>query len=251
MNQLWTVRLAAFVLAVFLAAATSACGGNPKAAVSALKAAVEEAPVLISRPADPAEFSNLSNRLKAMSHEVTASGGLSDTEQTIVDTATQRAAILQEIAGMLGVPESIKGLFKPDAVLLVRGSFLRKTSSEFEAKLDEAAEKILVDSTCSALFKEMSALSFHPTVTAQPGESGAPAAQSQDIYAELTQVVTATGNDLSVVQQYVDLSGLSSSILSAATGYVGKVKKTVSVSAWDNGGAARAYLQVCVFNGGK
>lgn len=238
----------AVLLAGLVVGTTSACK-DPEGAVTALKGAAKEASALLGRQADAAEFSGLSNRLKGMIRDAPDMSGLSSAEKTIVDNAAQDAQALQEVAGMLGVADSIKDLINPDTVLLARGSFRQRPSEAFETKLDKVAAKILKDTTCNTFASEMNVLSSHPTFTAVPGS--VPMQPNTNVYGDLTQALTDTNYAISQVQQYVDLSGLSSRILSTASGYVGKVKKTVTAAAWDNGGAARAYVHACVLDRSK
>lgn len=242
------LRVSALLLAGFLLVGTSCGGGAAEvgSSVQALKGAGEDAMRLLSSEAKPAEYSALSDRLTKMAAEVPDPGGLKADEKEILDTAAQRAQALQEIARMLGVADSVKALFTQDAVTLVRGQ-LRPLphSAQFETNLDEAAGKILKEATCDAFANEMNAQNPQPTFTPRPGT--APARPGRNVYGELTQAVTDAKTTLDVVQKYVNLSGLSSDILSKAAGYVGMVKKTVTAASWQNGAAAHAYFQVCVY----
>lgn len=201
---------------------------------------------LLAGEAKPAEYSALSGRLKQMAARVPNPGSLKADDKEIFDTAAQRAQALQEVVDLFGATAEIKALFTSDSVALVRASFLRQRSPELEAKLDTVAEKILKDTACGQFSDEMNRLTAKPTFTPRPG--AVPVLPAASVYSALTNAITAANLNLNAVQQYVNLSRLSSQILSTATNYVGKAKKTVSAASWQNGAATRAYLQVCVYH---
>jgi hypothetical protein len=247
MIQQRSVRLIALLLAGFLCVGAD-CLGSSKGAVSgisALKSEAEKAIPLLAGEAKPAEYSALSGRLKQMAAEVPNPAGLKDDEKAVMNTADQTANALQEIFDLFGATESIKKLISPDSVTLVRGWFLRQHSPEFEAKMDQVAEKVLTDTTCGLFSDEMSRLTARPTFTPRPGT--VPARPTTNVYGALNKAITDASLSVSTVQQYVNLSGLSNQILSKASDYLGRAKNTVAAASWQNGGATRAYLEVCVY----
>jgi hypothetical protein len=150
---------------------------------------------------------------------------------------------------MLEVADDVKGLIGSDSVTLVRGSFLRNPSEAFQVKMEEAGTAILKETSCSAFANEMNASSSQPGVTPPPVRSPAGVTEPPTIggiYADLKQAVSDAGYNLAQAQKVVDLSGLSSKMLSAAGKYLGMVKKTMTAASWTNGGAIQAYLRLCV-----
>lgn len=247
MRQQKSVRLLALLLAGFLCVGAD-CLGETKAAakgLGALKSESEKALPLFADQAKPGEYSALANKLKQMKAEVPNPGSLTADEKEILDTADQRAQALQGIFDLFGATEDIKKFITKDSVSLVQGSFVRQPSQAFEAKMDQVAEKILTDTTCGLFSDEMTKLTARPTFTPRPGT--VPSRPSTNVYAALTKAITDANLAVSTVQQYVNLSGLSSRILSTASGYLNKAKNTVTAASWQNGGATRAYLQVCVY----
>lgn len=145
---------------------------------------------------------------------------------------------------MLGAADSITALLSQDALLRVRGPLRSRVSTAFEDKMEEATENLLRDAACDTFANEMNQRAPHPTFTPLPGQIQT--RTRTNLYDALVQSVIEANYSLEEVQRYVNLSGLSSQILTTATGYVGKIKKTVTASTWQNGGAARTYLQFCL-----
>ncbi|MBG0738301.1 hypothetical protein IV500_02495 [Paeniglutamicibacter antarcticus] len=229
------IRLVALILTVFLLP-VAACSGTP-GALSRLSSAMDDAGRLVSRAADASELSGASTTLEDILKTAPKGSALNEGERAIVESARQRSAALTEIAGMLGVADEVKGLISADSVTLLRGAFLRQPSEAMQRTMEAAGKAIGKESACAAFANGMDASS--PSRTAQsPSAAG--------IYLDLTQAVSDAGYNITEVQRVVDLHGLSSRMLSAAGQYVGKVKKTMTAAAWNNGGAFQAYLRICV-----
>lgn len=240
-----SVRLTALFLAAFLTVGASCT--PVKDAMAALKGHTDEATNLLTRPADPAEFSALSSRLKGTIKEVPDNASLTQAEKQQFENSAQTADVLQEIAEIFELADNIKALISKDSVLLVGGSFRQNPSDEFAAMLEKAAQNILKDTACSMFYDEMNAVSPMPASTV-PGTGFSGPATENTVYRALTQAIDDANFIISSAKEVVDLTGLSNQMLSTASGYVGKVKKAVTATAWNNGGATRAYLQVCVFS---
>jgi hypothetical protein len=235
-RQAGPIRLLVLVLAVFLTCGAS-CGPVAKG-IEGLSGATDDAGRMVSHAADASELRAASTKLDDYLKDVPSGTSLSPEEQSLVDLATQRSAAFKQIADMLGVADGVKDLISKDSVLLVTGSIRRDPGPEFRSKLDEAAEKILKNTTCSIAADEANRQLVKPT--------SSPTASRPNPYADLTKAVTSANYVVSTVQNYVDLAGLSSSILSKASGYVGKAKGLVTAASWNNGGAFQAYVHMCL-----
>ncbi len=241
------VPLLAMMLTVFLLPAAS-CGGAAEA-LGRLSRASDDVGRLVARGAEASELNGLSSKLDDIAKEVSNGASMTDRERAVIDHAAQNAAVLKEIAGMLGVADEVRGLISTEAVTLVHSSFLygrQPTTPVFQAKMEEAGKAILKETTCSAFANEMNASSIVTPPSGLPPTVTATQPSANSVYADLRNVLSAAGLQISQVQQFVNLQGLSINTLSAAGKYVGSVKKIMSAAAWKNGGAFQAYFRVCV-----
>lgn len=234
-HQAQAFRLIVLILAAFVVSGVS-CGPAAKA-LENLKGASDEAGKIAIQAADPSELRAASTKLDGLMKEVPSGTSMTAEEQSMYDLAGQRAAAYKEIADRLQVP-GLAALISKDSVLLVSGATVQDPGPKFRALLEEAVGNILRDTTCSIAADEANRQLVKPNPLLP--------ASASDPYTELTKVVTATDNAVSTVQKYVNLSGLSSTIVTKASSYVGMAKKTVSAAAWNNGGAFRTYLRLCV-----
>ncbi|MFN3924879.1 MAG: hypothetical protein ACK4K6_14710, partial [Pseudarthrobacter sp.] len=69
----------------------------------------------------------------------------------------------------------------------------------------------------------------------------------QDVYTKLKTTIEKADTALSTATLYVNLSGLTSALLSKSSGYVSKAKNSMTATSWENAGALRLYMQICVF----
>ncbi|NUL46997.1 hypothetical protein F7P69_17580 [Cellulosimicrobium funkei] len=237
--------LAAALLALSLT--VTACGAG-KSALGPLRSGAEDAARLINRSADPAELSSMSTRIDDLLRQAPEATSLSASEQATIRLAAQRSALLKEIVTMLGASDEVIDSISTDAVELVSGSLILQPSRAFKQHLDTVTRRILKDTTCSLIADQYSALSSGPPSSLQgipPARQPSHPTQTSTLIA-LEDTVAAAGYPLEDVKRIVDLSGLSSRLLDAATGYVGRIKKTMNAATWEDAGALQAYWRHCV-----
>lgn len=236
------------VLCAVLLAAVTACGGAKSVqAVANLRGVTDEAGVLMGRAADPSDFTVLSQRMDDILKEVPTSSSLSADERAIVDLAARRTAALKELASMLGASDEVMGWISQDAVELVSASMIVQPSTAFRQHLDNTVNRLLKDTSCTMFADAMSASSASPSPlpgVSSPASFGPPT--QRGLWADLEDAVAAANYRLDDVNRVVDLAGLSSGILSTATGYVSRVKKTMDAATWESSGALQAYLRHCL-----
>ncbi|MFJ5957480.1 hypothetical protein ACIQC5_16175 [Paenarthrobacter sp. NPDC092416] len=249
----WRTALLRLLIVVYTSAALlvagSGCGGA-KSALSGLSSSSDDAAKLLSRSANAAELDSMASKLDTLISEVPKGSGLSASEQAAVDLAAQRTAVLKELARMYGASDDVVGLISKDAVTLVSGSILQTPSKAFREHLDSATQSLLKDTLCSSFADEMSSASGQTWTLAPapslPSPVGFQAPTQQSVLAELNAGIAAADFQLSAARRVVDLSGLSVKILAKVSGYVGKIKDTMTAAAWNNSGAFHAYLRHCV-----
>ena len=239
-------RLFILILAMIVLSGASCGGAGAKEAVARLAGSLDDAGRAVTHEVDASELDGLSSKLDEMAKNVKNEGSLTQDQQAVLDRSAQHAAALREIAGMLGVADNVKALITTDAVKLLHGASLSQWNEQFEAKMREASTAILKETTCSAFANEMNTSSAVTPSTSipKPGMTGPPI--PGDVYAEFKKIVADAGYSLSEVQQVLSLQGLSSDIVSTASTYVGRVKKSMTAFSWSNGGAIQAYIRVCV-----
>jgi hypothetical protein len=230
------VRLLVLVLAFFLVSGAS-CAPLQEL-IQGMRGATDDAGKVVAKAATPEELRAASTKIDDYLKDVPNGTTLTPEQQAARDLAAQRSDIAKEIADMLGLAERYSALITEDSVFLVTGSIIRDPGPKFRAMLDEAAEKVLRESTCSIAADEADRQLVKPE---------SPLAVSRpNPYAELTAAIENADYLVSSAEEFVDIAGLSSTILSKASGYVDKVKKTVSAAAWSNGGAFQTYIRYCV-----
>lgn len=232
-----------------LSLALTACSAGTKQTLVALEAGASDAARLIGRQADPADFTNLSTTLDDLLEQIPAGRrGLSTSERAIVDRAAQRAAVLRSYAEVLGASDDVMGLISEDAVVLVSGAMKGQPTPAFKQHMDTVAGRLLKETTCTLVAREMSepTAASAGSVPGVPIPAQVPAPELVGLWATLQGSVTEAGYLLEEAQHVVDFAGLSSTILSTATGTVGKVKKVMDAAEWADYGALQVYLRHCV-----
>jgi hypothetical protein len=230
------VRLLVLILTIFLVSAASCVPLQDL--FRGLRGATDDAGKVVAKAATPEELRASSTKIDDYLKDVPKGTSLTPEQQAARDLAAQRSDIAKEIADMLGVADRFKALITEDSVFLVTGSTMHDPGPKFRAMLDEAAEKALREATCSIAADEADRQLVKPE-SPLAGSGPKP-------YAELTAAIENADYLVSSAEEFVDIAGLSSNILSTASGYVDKVKQTVSASAWNNGGAFQAYIRFCV-----
>lgn len=235
-------------LAALMLALTSCSGGKPVQALANLKSSADEAGNLMARAADPSEFKSLSTKMDDILKEIPEGTALSATEKATVDLAAQRAAALKEVAAMFGVSDEVMSVISKDAVELVSGSMIQQPTQAFRQHMDATAQRLLKSTTCSLFADEMSG---PPTASPSPLPGIPSPAPFQppthrSVWEALKGAIAAANYQLDEVNQVVDLAGLSSELLSTATGYVSKVKKAMTAATWESSGAFQAYWRHCL-----
>lgn len=236
------------IIALFLAAAAADCGNAVKSAISAVVKGSDDTSRVVIHAADPTDLKTAANGLDDLVAKVPNKGSLSPAETAAVTNAESQAAALREFAVLLGAADEVAALITKDSVLLVKGSFIfgQNPTPQFAAYMDNVAEALLKDTTCSSFATLMSAqqsqavAQYAPSFTrVQPSEPGV----RQALVARLTSV----GYQLDDVQSVLDTVGISSKIVTTAKGYVGKTSSAVTATTWNNSGATNAYLRLCIF----
>lgn len=231
-----SARVLVLVLAFFLLSGAS-CAPLQEL-FQGLRGATDDAGKVVAKASTPEELRAASSKIDDYMKDIPAGSSLTAEQQAARDLAAQRSKIANEIADMLGFADQVKALITEDSVFLVTGSTIHDPGPEFRAMLDEAAEKVLREATCSIAADEADRNLVKPE---------SPLAVSNlDPYAELNAAIVNANYLLSSAKEFVDVAGLSSNILSIASGYLDKIKKTVSAAAWSNGGAFQTYVRFCV-----
>lgn len=239
--RFWTVA----AVAASILAASSGCSPKVVPALSSLGSSSDEAAKLLARPAQATEFSTLASKLDDLLGEIPKGTTLSASEQASIELAAQRAARLKELARMLGASDDIADAFSKDAVELVTGSLLQNPSKAFREHLDATAQSLLRDTLCSTFAKQASASSgVTPTISPPPGEGRL--LTTLAVYDSLKASVSDAHFLLSEASKAADLFGLSNKIVAKASGYVGKLKSTMTAATWQDSGAFHAYMRHCV-----
>ncbi|KAD3632874.1 hypothetical protein GD627_08420 [Arthrobacter yangruifuii] len=221
------------------------CGGT--STLGAVRNSADEAARAIYAAAEPAELNGARSSLDNLLRQTDRSG-LSVQERAIVDAAAQRSAALQQI--VKGIPESdsFTFLLSRDAVMLVQ-SFRTNAphSPAFQTIIDGAAERVLRHTACSVFSAVMNRdatdrAQARKLLAASPYGTAGRDGVGDWLATALDQAGTSVGE----MNRYVDLSGLSSGILTASQGYVGKLQNLMDAAAWSNGGAIYLYVRHCV-----
>lgn len=230
------VRLLVLVLAFFLVSGASCV--PLQELFHGLRGANDDAGKVLAKTATAEELRAASTKIDDYLKDLPNGTSLTPEQQAARDLAAQRSKIANEIADMLGVADQVKALITEDSVFLVTGSIMHDPGPKFRAMLDEAAEKVLREATCSVAADEADRQLVKPE---------SPLAVSRpNPYAELTAAIENAEYLVSSAEEFVNIAGLSRNILPKASGYLDKVKKTVSAAAWNNGGAFQTYIRFCV-----
>lgn len=223
----------------------SGCGGGGGAsnAIRAAQRLADDAATLTKRAdVDPGEFTNLSRKLDDQLAQV-PEGSLTEAERKAFENASQMSAVLRGLATLTDESDRILSLISEDAMTLVMGRIWYKNpSAAFQTRVHDATGRLLRESACSmfsqAMSAESAALAPEPDIQPPPSEA--------QVVAALQNVLTAAGDDLSQIEEVVDLTGLSSKILVKARNYHSRISNTVEALSWQNAGAFRVYMRHCV-----
>lgn len=221
----------------------------------ALSRAADDAARLAKGRGNTSQLNDVSSKIDDLLRRAPENVALSPDERAVLRRAAQQAAIAREIATALGLTDEVKGFISKEAVELVKGfrySSANRLSPALQRHLEEAGISILRDTTCKAFLAAMPQRAASlPSPTAQatpPSYRRATSPSFTSVYRSLETKIKAADSGLSEVTRYVNLSGLTSGVLSKSAGYVGKIKNSMTAATWENAGAMRAYLRLCVFS---
>ena len=257
------VRVLVMVVAVFVATTTACSGAGSQTqarlgaaddVVKALSRVTDDAARQITGRGQAPELNRLSGELDDLLKRAPQGSSLSAVDKAAVQRAAQQAALAREIAKALGVADEITALITKDSVELVKGfrhSWTNRLTPARYQRLEASAQSVLKDTTCQLFLDAM------PT---RVGPSPSPLAQAtlpsylpparptfQDVYTKLKTTMEKADAALSTATLYVNLYGLTSALLSKSSGYVSKAKNSMTATSWENAGALRLYMQICVF----
>ncbi|MGM7669786.1 hypothetical protein [Microbacterium sp. A93] len=242
-------RLHPAILLLTLSLVLTGCSAGTRQTVVALEAGADDALRLMGREAGPADFTKMSTTLDDLLGQVPVGRqGLSASEQAIVDRVARRSVVLRSYAAALGASDEVMGLISDDAVLLVSGALQGQPTPAFKQHLDTVAGRLLKETTCTLVAREMSELTAASAapVTGVPLPAQVPAPEHVGLWGTLQGAVTAAGYLLGDANDVVDFAGLSSTILATAADKVGKVKTVMDAAEWADYGAMQVYLRHCV-----
>lgn len=242
--------------------ATAGCG-NAGSQAQAGFGAVDDVFKSLSRVADDAgrlardkgqaaELNRLSGQLDDLLKRVPASNTLSSADRAAVQRATEQARLARDIAKALGVSDQIAGLISKDSVDIVQASRRALTTGmtpALQLRLQTATQKVLKETTCQLMLSQIPRKTSGLSATAPAGSPSYRPLQpptALNVYRDLEAQIGQVDQALSEARKYVDLSSAVGKLLTKSSGYVSKVKNTMTAASWDNVGAFRVYMQLCV-----
>ncbi|MCT9625614.1 hypothetical protein HWD94_10805 [Pseudarthrobacter equi] len=199
------------------------------------------------------ELSRVSGQFDDMLKRLPSNSTLSSADRAAVQRAAEQIRMAREIANGLGVSEDVTRLINQDTLDLVKLSRRALTGGmtpTLQRRLESVSQKVLKETTCHLMITYMPRRTTGATAPAAPGTGPyyrpSPSPTVVDVYRNLENKLGSAGQLLTEAKTYFNMVGLAGGLLTKSSGYLTRLKNTMTAVTWENAGAFRVYARLCL-----